>query len=178
LNAARYLFKAEPTHGTAISASGSDPRFREVDEMTSVTLRFPGGRLATFTCSFGAIDTSTYEVVGTKGVLRMDPAYEYALPLKRTLIVGGKQQVKNFPKRDQFAPELIYFSDHVRSGKPLEPSGFEGLNDVRIIQALYQSAKSGRTVTLEGLTAKQHPTMKLQHTAPAIDKPELVHVSD
>ena len=48
LNAARYLFKDEPTHVMAMSASGQDPRFSQVDEMTSVILKFPGGRLANF----------------------------------------------------------------------------------------------------------------------------------
>src|SRR5678815_1235312 len=63
INAARYLFRAEPTEVFAFSADRTEKRFREVDEMTSAVLRFPEDRLATFTSSFGAGDTSEYEVV-------------------------------------------------------------------------------------------------------------------
>src|SRR5687768_16104791 len=60
INAARYLFREEPEEVIAFGARSKDRRFREVDEMTSAVLRFPGERLATFTCSFGAADTATY----------------------------------------------------------------------------------------------------------------------
>ena len=46
INAARYLFGAEPTEVFAFSsANKKDPRFQEIDEMTSVLMRFPGGVL-------------------------------------------------------------------------------------------------------------------------------------
>ncbi|MEO5955004.1 MAG: hypothetical protein ABIR36_04830 [Nitrospiraceae bacterium] len=54
INAARYLFRAEPTEVFAAVASCADTRFAEVDEMVSAVMRFPDSRLATFTCSFGA----------------------------------------------------------------------------------------------------------------------------
>src|SRR5512145_1359159 len=65
IQAARQLFGDEPIEAFAMSARGDDPRFAEVDEMTSALLRFPGGRLASFTASFGAADVSTYQLVGT-----------------------------------------------------------------------------------------------------------------
>ena len=52
--------------------------------MTSAILRFPGERLAPFTCSFGAADVASYRIVGTKGDLRVEPAYEYAERARRT----------------------------------------------------------------------------------------------
>src|SRR5580658_3699262 len=73
INAARYLFRAEPEEVFAYNAARNDKRFSEVAEMTSVVMRFPDERLASFTCSFRAADRSSYEVIGTKGVLRMDP---------------------------------------------------------------------------------------------------------
>jgi predicted dehydrogenase len=73
INAARYIFQAEPQEVFAYDASRrNDSRFSEVQEMSAAVMRFPGDRLASFTCSFGAADRSSY----TKGVLRMDPAYE------------------------------------------------------------------------------------------------------
>src|SRR3989442_395182 len=52
INAARHLFQSEPIGISALSESNGEPRFKQSEEMTSVLMRFPGDRLATFTCSF------------------------------------------------------------------------------------------------------------------------------
>lgn len=171
INAARYLFQAEPEAVLATSANKGDERFREVDEMTSVILRFPGDRLAAFTCSFGAADVSEYEVVGTKGRLRLDPAYEYAAELRHELTVGGKTTRKKYGKRDQFAAELLYFSDCVLNGKYPEPSGTEGLADVRIIRALYQSSETGQWIRLGDFTRMKRPNLSQEIKRPPVDHP-------
>src|SRR5204863_8651778 len=106
INAARSVFRAEPIQVVALSANNQDPRFAEVDEMVSAILRFPGERLATFTCSVGAADVSSFRVLGTKGELRVEPAFEFADDLKHTLTVGKRTRERVFKKRDQFAPEL------------------------------------------------------------------------
>src|SRR5204862_1370835 len=89
INAARYLFQAEPIQVAAFSSHGRDERFAEVDEMVSAILRFPEERLATFTCSFGASDVSSYRIVGTKGDLCVEPAYEFAGELMHCLTIGS-----------------------------------------------------------------------------------------
>lgn len=175
INAARYLFRDEPVEVFAAAASKSEKRFAEVEEMTSVTMRFPGERLATFTCSFGAANVRSYRVVGTKGDLRVDPAYEYTGDLKHYLTVGEKTKKRTFPQRDQFAAELVYFSDCVLKDRKPEPSGEEGLIDVRIIAALYRSAKTGRVVKLGKLERKPRPTMRQEIERPPVEKPTLVN---
>jgi len=148
INAARHLFRDEPEEVFAYTANNGEKRFREVEEMTSAVLRFPKERLASFTCSFGAADVSAYQVVGTKGDVRVDPAYEYASALKQVITVEGRKRERTFPMRDQFAPELLHFSDCVLTGREPRPGGREGLADVRIIRALLRSARSGRPVRL------------------------------
>jgi predicted dehydrogenase len=176
VNAARYLFQAEPLEVFAMTASNGDERFREVEEMTAATLRFPGDRLATFTCSFSTDKVSQYQIVGTRGDLRVEPAYGYALDLKHHLTVDGKTEEKNFPKRDQFAPELVYFSNGILKGKYPEPSGYEGLADVRVIRALYRSAKTGERVKLADFARAKRPTVKQAIKRPAVKSvPPLVH---
>src|SRR3954466_8795186 len=81
INAARYLFQSEPLEVMAATARGSDRRFRKIQEMASAILRFPGERLATFTCSFGATAEAFYEVLCTKGSIRVKNAYEYTDPI-------------------------------------------------------------------------------------------------
>lgn len=174
INAARYLFKDEPTEVFASLASNDQRRFREVGEMASVVMRFPDERLATFSCSFGAAKVSAYELVGSEGHLRVDPAYELADELKHVLTVNGKPREKSFPKRDQFAPELLYFSDCILQDREPEPSGGEGLIDVRIINALYRSVETAQVVKLPRLRKNVRPTMKLETRRPAVKKPQLV----
>jgi predicted dehydrogenase len=177
INAARSTLAAEPTEVYATAATSNDPRFTEVTETVSAVLRFPGDRVASFVCSFGAADRSAYEVVGTKGSLRVEPAYEYAEGLAYELTVGGRTKRKRFAKRDQFAPELLYFSDCILKGRDVEPSGEEGLADVRVIEALHESMQSGRPVDTRLAQRSERPTLARETQRPAVRKPQLVNVS-
>src|SRR6187402_1745485 len=136
-NAARYVFAAEPTQVWATATNSGDRRFAEVPETVHVIMKFPRERIANFVCSFGAADRSRYEVVGTKGSVVVDPAFEYAEGLSYELTVGEKKKRKKFAKSDQFAPELIHFAKCVRANRRPEPSGLEGLIDVAIIDAIH-----------------------------------------
>ncbi|MGQ0640305.1 MAG: Gfo/Idh/MocA family oxidoreductase [Gemmatimonadaceae bacterium] len=156
INAARMIFRAEPLEVFAAAGTSGDARFNEVDEMVAATLRYPGERLATFVTSFGAADSSRYEIVGTKGRLALDPAYEIGETLVHHQTIDGRTRTKRFFKRDQFAPELEYFSDCVLTDKQPEPSALEGLADVQIIQALHTSTKTGRPVRLH-IRGDAHP---------------------
>ncbi|MGZ3695524.1 MAG: Gfo/Idh/MocA family protein [Bdellovibrionota bacterium] len=148
INAARTLFRDEPSEVSAMSVQGKGSRFRETEEMVSATVRFPGDRLASFICSFGAADRASYELVGTKGSVRLEAAYEYKMARELRLKVGDKNQTLKFKKSDQFAAELIYFSDCVHFNREPEPSGYEGLADVRVILALQESMRTGRVVSI------------------------------
>ncbi|MCC5634469.1 Gfo/Idh/MocA family oxidoreductase [Nostoc sp. CHAB 5844] len=178
INAARYLFQDEPTEVFAIAASKGEQRFSEVEEMTSVTLRFPNERLATFICSFGAAKVSSYQIVGTKGDLRVESAYTWHGELKHYLTIDGETQEQTFESHDQLAAEFTYFSDCILQNQDPEPSGIEGLNDVRIIQALYHSIETGQPVQVETLERTQRPTSEQTIKRPANDeKPELIHAA-
>lgn len=175
INAARYLFRAEPLEVTALAESKREGRFQQVEEMVSVLLRFPGERLATFVCSFGAADVSRYCLLGSKGMLRADPAYEYAEGIRLEITTGGKTRTRRFPKRDQFAAEITYFSDCVLENKEPEPSGLEGLADVSIIEAIYHSIRSRRTVAIPQVGIKERPKKGQEIHRPAHGKPEVFH---
>jgi predicted dehydrogenase len=176
INAARYLFGDEPTRVTALSASNKDDeRFREIDETTSAVMHFPGERLAAFTSSFGAAEVSTYQVAGTKGDLRMDPAYGYSAPLQYFLTVEGKTTKRKFKKRDQFGAEIEYFSNCILKDTDPEPSGKEGLADVRIIRALYESAQTGRSIKLGPFDRSARPSKQQEIHKPPVTEPEVVH---
>ncbi len=175
INAARYLFRNEPQEVFAFSATSDVERFNKADEMTEVTMKFPDNKLATFVCSFGAADTSNYRVIGTEGDLRVEPAYEYAQPLVYHLTIEGKTSKTSFKKQDQFAPELEYFSDCILSNKTPEPGGDEGLCDIRIIEAILESAKTRKPLSLEPIQKSRRPEPEQEIEKPAVSEPELVH---
>jgi len=176
INAARNLFRAEPREVMALSVNSGGKKLAEIDESTGALLRFEGERIAAFVTSFNAADVASYRIVGTKGSLRLDPAYEYAEGLACELVVDGRKTTARVGKRDQFAAELLYFSDCIVNGREPEPSGHEGLQDVRIVQALYRSAKIGKAVPLPPFKKTKRPTRRQRITRPGIRKPRLVKV--
>ena len=175
VNAARYLFRAEPEEVSGVQLTGTDPRSAEVDTITTALLRFPDNRVAQFTASQGSADVAEYRVVGTKGDIRLDPAYEYAGELKEHLTVDGKTKEKTFAKSDQFAPELVYFSECILRDREPEPSGEEGLADIRVLEAIALAAESGKRVKLAPFSRKKHPSARQASKKPPVRKPETVH---
>ena len=170
INAARHLFRAEPVEAYAMTTG----RKGSAEETAAATLRFPGERLAAFCVSFGADKTSEYRITGSRGSLRADPAYELAAGLKLHVVREGRKRTISYGKRDQFAPELLHFSDCILNDREPEPSGEEGLADVRIIRALYRSAASGRPVALAPRPRRRTPAKRKEITRPPVRMPRLV----
>jgi len=177
VNAARYLFRAEPREVIGVRFGGhGDPRFASVDEAYAVTLRFSDERVAQFTCSFGAHDRSHYEIVGTRGVLTLDNAYEYAAEMRMSITGDHGDKERTFEKRDQIAAEIEYFARCIRDDYEPEPSGWEGLEDVRILQAIQSSARFGRAVPIDPIQRPRRPDLGQEIRIPPHEKPRLVDV--
>lgn len=178
VNAARYIFRDEPTRAFAFAATDkSDRRFAEVEEQVAVTLTFPGDRLAQFVCSFGATDHSALTIVGTEGLLRLAPAYDYATDIVlETQIEGKKPTRKVFKKRDQIAAELTAFARCVLDDVEPEPNGTEGVADLRVIDAIRRSMASGRAETVEAVEKQQRPARRQAIRRPPHGMPAVVRV--
>jgi glucose-fructose oxidoreductase len=174
INAARYLFRAEPKEVLGCVTNSVPNRLPEVDESTAAILRFDGERLATFVSSFNASDVSSFSLVGTKGELRAEPAYEYAEALAYTVTVAGKKTKYKGKKHDQFAGEIVYFSDCVLADRTPEPSGEEGLQDVRIVTAIYESAETGKFVQIPPYEQAKRPGSAQAIDLPPVGKVETV----
>jgi glucose-fructose oxidoreductase len=90
--------------------------------------------------------------------------------------INGKEREKTFPAGDQFAPELVHFSECVRSGKRPEPDGREGLADVRIVEAIFKSAASGRAVRIAPVKAQKQIRRSQKMKRPRVQDPVQVNV--
>jgi glucose-fructose oxidoreductase len=97
------------------------------------------------------------------------------MAIKQHLTIGKKRVARTFPKRDQFAAELAYFSDCVINDKEPEPSGLEGMADVRIVEAIYESARTKREVQLPEFRVEKRPTIHPEIRRPAHGKPQMIH---
>ncbi len=150
VNAARYVFGAEPEE--VVAAVGSrhpDSGFdQDFDDTVAATLRFPGNRLAQFTVSYYGGPIDTFIAVGTKGSLVLSPAYGFGKPIEQTLTIGEKQSQQSFKATDHFGGEMKYFSNCILQGTDPEPDGEEGFADIRVLEGVLESLKSGGAVKL------------------------------
>jgi glucose-fructose oxidoreductase len=177
INAARATLGEEPRTVFATATRSGDHRFREIEETVVAAMRFKDDRLASFNCSFGGADRSTYTVTGSRGSITLDPAYEYAEGIEARVRIGGRSRTRRFAKRDQFAAELEYFSQCILDDRTPEPNGAEGLADVRIIEAMHRSIKSGRWVDIKTRPRGRQTTAGRNIRRPAVPRePDLVDV--
>ncbi|HEX3596361.1 MAG TPA: Gfo/Idh/MocA family oxidoreductase [Polyangiaceae bacterium] len=171
INAARNLFQAEPVSVFAFAIHRGD-----TDDTTVATMKFPDSRIAQFSVSNSTADVSSYRIVGEKGDLRLEPAFEYAGENVHYLTVDGKTKREAFGKRDQFAPELLYFSNCILEDKEPEPSADEGTRDIRVIEAMQKSIESGTQVALLPLAERRaRPSMDQEMKKPAVGKQKPVN---
>jgi predicted dehydrogenase len=175
INAARYLFQAEPFEVMGLHLSSGDPRFNEVPEITSATLKFPGERIAQFVCGFGESNVNYYRITGSTASIRMEPAYTHEGPIIRYVSKEGTAEEAKFKARDQIGPEIVYFSKCILENRPPEPSGDEGVIDLEIIEAIDRSAQERRPVAVELSSRLRRPTGDQEMQKPRVSKPELVN---
>ena len=147
LNAARYLSGEEPVAVNAMMHSTpNDPRFAEVEENITFQLRFPSGILANCASSYGG-GVNRHRVIKPRGAAELEPASSYT-GLRMRVFRGGAIEERNLPQRDHFAAEMDHFADCIlKNTEPLTP-GEEGLKDLKVIAAIYEAARTGRTVML------------------------------
>jgi predicted dehydrogenase len=148
LQAARYISGEEPIEVNAMSyTTPGDVRFKEVEEATNFQLRFPSGILANCTSSYGYSGQNRYRAVTTQGWFELEPATPYTGQRMR-VHRGNMIEEPEIQPRDHFAMEMDHMSQCVMQDKtPLTP-GEEGLRDMKIIMAIYESAATGKTVKL------------------------------
>lgn len=171
LNAVRHLFRSEPVGVVAAAASRpGDGRFSEVEEMISATLRFPEGRLAHFTASFGASEIDQYRVIGTEGQIEVSPGFRFETAVTMRVTRGGKVTEKTWPRYDHFSGQAHYFSDCILKGTRPEPDGGEGLNDVRAMLAIEEAARSGKAQDIVSAPRPSHPEPAMARSFPPVER--------
>ncbi len=175
INSVRNLFEAEPTEAFAVGTrhpeSGFDQSF---DDTVSVTLRFADNRLAQFTMSYYINMIQKYTVVGTEGSIEVNPGFNYGKPMEHFIMQGQKESHESFKNTDHFGGELKYFSQCILDGQDPEPDGYEGLADVRVIEAIHRSLESGQWEKVEPTEIRRRISPEQVQELRAQSSPELV----
>jgi predicted dehydrogenase len=148
VNAARYLLNEEPVAVQAWAHTDrSDPRFKTTEDLIAWQFRFPSGAISSGSTSFACAPTMAFEVICERGRLVADPAAFYG-GNRLTVVNDARQEPgPKFPEVDQFAREMDWMADVVLGRAPMISPGEEGLQDMRLMQAILDSvARDGATV--------------------------------
>jgi predicted dehydrogenase len=143
LQATRYLSGEEPVWVSATATRG-DARFAEVEESVAWEARFPGGAISHCSSSYAAAGIGYFRVMAERGWFGLDPAFNYG-GLRGTRSDGRDIDP---PATDQFAVEMDDFARCIIEKTPTRVPGEEGLRDVKIMTAIYESARTGKPIEL------------------------------
>lgn len=158
LNTIRFVLAEEPTEVVGyVHSTPDDPRFKEVEEQVNWLMKFPSGVQASCATSYGHHDDKSYRVLADTGWIKMDPAFPYTgLQLETSQAQGKENQIiqHKIADKDHFATEMDHFSECILENKVPFTPGEEGLQDQKIMEAIYQSAREGKPVKLAAVDKK------------------------
>jgi predicted dehydrogenase len=149
LNTCRWLVNEDPIAASAITWARDPRRYKEVEEGIAFRLDFKSGLTLQGSTAYSAGFSSFVHVHGEKGWAELAPAFAFEEERRISGKIEGGWFAKTFKPIDEFALELDYFSKCIRENKEPEPDGEQGLRDVIIIEAIYQAAREGRTVSIQ-----------------------------
>jgi predicted dehydrogenase len=144
LQAMRYLTGEEPVQVIATQSTIDHVKFNSVEESIVWQMKFPSGVLANGSATYRFNGINRYTAYADHGSFGLDPAYSYHdLQGKRS-----DGQIIKLTDIDQFAAEMDDFAQCILNNQPSRVSGEEGLRDVKILMAIYEAARTGKTVNL------------------------------
>jgi predicted dehydrogenase len=156
LNTARFLTGEEPVEISAtIYSPADDPRFAEVEETVSFSLRFPSNFIANCFTSYGARDDKYQRLNFAEATVGMPNAYKYE---GQSLIIGQRQGENDgeteliIQAPNQFSQEIDHMATCVLENKEPYTPGEEGVQDHKLMEAIYEAARTGQPVRLEPQT--------------------------
>ena len=164
LNAFRYITGEEPVEVTGkLTRPKNDPRFKEIEDIATFTLEFPSGVLATGTSGYSFHEDRRLRCAATEAWFGLDPAFSYnglVMHIGHKAGMASAREQRVWTPRNQFAVEMDAFADAIRHDRePLTP-GEEGLQDMKVVEAIYQAAAGGSAVKMplvQGLDTTRGP---------------------
>jgi predicted dehydrogenase len=144
IQSAEMIAGAYPIAVSAMTNKTDPVKFKDVEESMTYELKFPNGISASCTTTYKVNGMNRTTAYADNGSFGLTPAFNYD---------GNKgwrsdNKPLEAPEVDQFATEMDNFADCIINNRPTSVPGEMGLRDVRTMMALYEAARTGRTVTL------------------------------
>ncbi|MCB0685229.1 MAG: Gfo/Idh/MocA family oxidoreductase [Saprospiraceae bacterium] len=140
IHGVRHAMGSEPVAITAQSFNTRKEKFTDIEETLYWQMYFDSGVVANCMTSYSA-RAGHLQVHTDQASYRLEPAFGYG-PLK--LMVKG-EEVK-IPHTNHQAVQMDAFARNILDNTEVVASGTEGLNDLKVIEAIYKAAKSGEKV--------------------------------
>jgi len=152
VTAARFLLEAEPKR--VVSLIERDPQFG-TDMLASVLADFGGGKHLNFIVSTQVAPRQTVEVLGQKGRLQIVIPFNAPPDTPTAILIdtgkaldGSLARREILPACDQYTEQAEAFSLAVLSGEKLPYGAEDGIQTMRILDAIFRSEKSGGWVNV------------------------------
>lgn len=143
LNAARYATGEEPIAVVAQELMDEPGRFSRADETTLFQLEFPSGALANCMTSLG-MNINSLEITAQKGWYRLQPFQQYG----NIIGMNSEGEKINIDIENQQAKQMDDDALAILNNTDVLVPGEEGLRDIRVVEAIQQSAKEDRRITI------------------------------
>ena len=140
INIIRYLVGREPQ---SVWATGKFEPVNNVWETLIGTLDFGDGITAQLDCSFGWTWRESYEVAGTEGTLFVESAWGNSEG-ESDFIVNG-ETIRVAKGVNPYAAEILDLCRAVDTGAPTHLPISDALGNMRVIDALHESAHTGQS---------------------------------
>ncbi len=144
----RFLFENEPSQ--VIATFDRDPAWG-IDRLVSAVLQFDGGRSASFVCATQSSPHQRVSVLGEKGRIDIPVPFNPPPHLPTRILVddgrdpfGGGLREESFAPCDQYALQADAFAEAILAGRQPPHPIADGVDSMRVIDALFRSEKSGR----------------------------------
>ena len=170
LNFSRAVTGEEPTSVFAWTwSTPGDARFETIEENVAWQMRFPSGVVAKLSAAYDAHEARNARLYFQTATVSLDPAFSYkGIRMSVTHRSPEREDVEVREERiiaevDQFAAEIDHMAGCVLTGRRPRTPGEEGVQDHKIMEAIYRSAREKRVVDLpavEGLDAFRGPELE------------------
>lgn len=138
IQGARYVTGEEPLYVTAREEKTKPELFKEVDETIYFDLELPSGCIAKGISSYN-MNLNSLKVKAEQGDFELSEAYRYGGMVGKT--PAGPMK---FPQITQQAAQMDDFANCITQNKNTIVPGEMGMQDIRIVEAIYRSIASGK----------------------------------
>ncbi|RAK20360.1 putative dehydrogenase [Anoxybacillus vitaminiphilus] len=147
IHAVRYILNTEPIE---VHAIGNIDPISNVDLSAYVHMKLENGVTALMDCSFDMTERNEYEVVGTKGTIKVPYAFRPDRNGGVGIVIVERNGVTREEKihGDIYRLEVEHFSRAILEDLKVKYSGESSIKNMRVIDACYESIRTGKSIRI------------------------------